>query len=61
MAIVLKNVKFNNNLNLCLDSNKIIGIMGINYETFLKSLNGNNIFGIYKEDCFKKIRFMMNY
>ena len=54
MAIVLKNVKFNNNLNLYLDSNMIIGIMGNNYESFIKSLKGDNVFGIYKDDYFKK-------
>lgn len=52
MAIVFKNVSFNNNMNIYLDSNKIIGVMGVNYSDFFKSLSGNDIYVIDKENNF---------
>ena len=50
MAVVFKNVKFNNNMNLYLDSNKIIGVMGVNYSEFFKLLSGSDIYVIDKEN-----------
>lgn len=52
MAIVFKNVKFNNNMNIYLDSNKIIGVMGDNYSEFFKLLSGPDIYVIDKESDF---------
>ena len=52
MAIVFKNVRFNNNMNIYLDSNIIIGVMGDNYSEFFKSLSGNDIYVIDKENDF---------
>ena len=52
MAVVFKNVKFNNNMNLYLDSNKIIGVMGVNYSEFFKLLSGSDIYVIDKENNF---------
>lgn len=40
MAIVLRNKKY----NLVIDSKTIIGVMGNNYNKFLESLTGDNIF-----------------
>ena len=48
MGLVLKN----SNLNITIDSNKIIGVMGDNYDSFLKSMKGNNISYIGKIDDF---------
>lgn len=52
MAVVLKNVKSNNYKDIVLNSNKIIGVMSSNYQVFLKSLKGNNVYGIFYEDRF---------
>jgi len=54
MAIVLKNVKINNNQNIVLDSNEIIGVMGKDYEKFLKLLKNNNMYYLDKENNFNK-------
>ena len=51
MAIVLKSKKYS---EMIIDSNKIIGVMGNDYENFLKSLKGENIFVVNKEKAFKE-------
>ena len=45
MAIVLKNSRF----NLSIDSKTIIGVMGKDYDKFLKSLNGDDVFYLDKK------------
>lgn len=51
MAIILRNVK---NKDLVFDSNKIIGVMGNEYEQFLSLLKGKNIYLLKKEEAFIK-------
>ncbi len=48
MGLVLKS----NNINIKIHQNKIIGVMGINYDRFLVSIGGNNISYIGKIDNF---------
>ena len=48
MGLILKG----NNYNIKIDSNKIIGVMGKDYDRFLVSINGSNISYIGKLDSF---------
>lgn len=49
MAIILKRKKDNQCYNIIVDSGKIIGLMGKDYEKFLMSMTGQNIFIVDKE------------
>lgn len=48
MGLILKSKKF----NIKIDNNTLIGVMGEKYDSFINSLDGNNVVYIGKIDCF---------